>query len=279
MNFLKKAFTTQSYQFKVALKAQDAAAVGKLLDAGYELGEENMRRLANEGGPEILQAYFQKFAAQPGWGELFRPLLYCLEENNFERVDTMLGLKINFNREWYKHHPLKKVFTCTADKQKKLRWLEKMTAKGIDGINDTWYEQYDGGFLKDAIAHNFPEAVDLAVRLGISPHAEDEKFLRYAAALHNKEMCLYLVEKYGADLARATAAAGPETEALLFLSSLQAEPKPSSPQEKPATIESLSAETKALREMVAELTLVVKQQQVPVVRLDKSSPNSSPELK
>jgi hypothetical protein len=268
MNFLKQAFTTQAYQFKAALQAQDAAEVSRLLDGGYEPFGKNFIALVETGSPEILQVHFQTFGAQPGWHRVFQPLLYCLRENKFDRLEMMLGLDIDFNRELYHSHPLAKVFTCDADKQQKLRWLERMTVGGINKIDSR--EQ----FLFDAITHSFPEAADLAVRGGIFPRLDDEQFLRYAAKLQNKEMCLHLIEKHGADLERAKLKASFDKEnggVFIFLNDLQSGLKPPLPQEKPATIETLSQDMKELREMVAELTQMVKQQQAPVVRLDKNS--------
>ncbi|MCE9507763.1 MAG: hypothetical protein K8R48_05525 [Alphaproteobacteria bacterium] len=257
--------------FYEALQKQDAAWMGRILDGGFEPRGEACVALRNQGSPEVLKMYIQKrirhlnkvsalYSEGQGMARDF------LESGQYDRLETILETEINFNQGDYSWHPIAHVFSCAADKQKKLQWLEKMTAGGIDRIDGR------DRILRSAIYYNLPEAVDLAVRLGIPPYAEDEKYLRLAAEWQNKEMCLYLVEKHGADIERAKYVARSEPndlKAYVFLSELSPDA-----QKKPATLDSLSEEITALRRTVEELTQLVKQQQNPVVRLDKPSPNA-----
>jgi len=259
--------------FYEALQKQDADWMGRILDAGYDPCGDPYIAVRDQGSAEVLKTYIQKriagmnrnatgFFASDGQAMA----VHFLENRRFDRLEIIFETEINFNSASYDYNPVKKVFTCGADKQKKIEWLEKMTAGGIDNIVQK------EKILYDAIFYNFPEAVDLAVRLGIQPHAEDEKYLRLAAEWQKKEMCLHLIEKHGADIERAkyVARSNPnDLKAYVFLSE-----ELGIGQKKPATIETLSEEITDLRRMVAELTQMVKQQQNPVVRLDKSSPNS-----
>jgi hypothetical protein len=269
MNSLKKAFTTRSYQFEVALKAQDAAEVGRLLDKGYKPEGPNWWRLIWWADAEVFQTYFRHAPKYEGYKWFLKPLSDCLRENNSKRVELLLGLDIvDYNQGYYCDHPLSRIFACDADKEKKLQWMEKIAAGGIDKVLGK------EDFLKGAIYHHFPEAVDLAVRCGIDPRSGDEEYLRFAAEQKNEEMCLYLIEKYGADLERADWTAGEDEfetgdpEPVLFLTYLRKKLNPA-PVEKPATIETLSQEIKELRALVKELTQKVVEQQIPVARLDK----------
>jgi hypothetical protein len=257
--------------FYEALQKQDAAWMGRILDGGYEPQGEPCIALWERGSPEVLKMYIQKRIKHlnhvsalhsEGQGKASD----FLKSGQYDRLETILETEINFNQGDYSWHPIRNVFACGADKQKKLLWLEKMTAGGIGRIGQK------EKILYDAIYYNLPEAVDLAVRIGIPPCAEDEKYLRFAAEVGNKEMCLHLIEKHGADIERAkyVARSNPnDLKAYVFLSELQPDA-----QKKPATLESLSEEITGLRRMVTELTQVVKQQQNPIVILDKSSSNA-----
>jgi hypothetical protein len=288
MNFFKKAFTTQAYQFKAAVKAQDATEVGRLLDmVSVPFGEAEMIVLAEQGGAEVLSTYFQKTENKGGWGWLFPPINHCLTDGTLlDRVDVMLEAGINFNREEYQNHPITSlILFCPADRERRLEWLEKMTAGGIEKIADR------EKFLKLAASCYFIEAVDLFVRLGLDPHTDYEAALCKAALCQNDAMCRHLIEKHGADIERAimitsertnlidlsTDEMNDELKTLVFLRELQSTLKQPAARKKPveeakpATIETLSEDMKKLHEMVAELTQKVAQMQNPVVRLEKNS--------
>lgn len=256
--------------FYAALAAQDAAQIGELLDAELEMWRGPYQAIQDQGSPEVLKMYIQKKLTGLNAPTSFSSggqdmATHFLENRQYDRLEILFETGIDFNNGSYTWHPIGKVFSCDADQQQKLRWLEKMTAKGIDKIENK------GQFLSSAIYYNLPEAVDMAVRLGIQPYANDEKYLRLAAEWQRKEMCLYLIEKHGADIERAkfVARSDPnDLKAYVFLSELCP-----AVQKKPATLESLSEEITTLRQAVAELTQLVKQQQNPVFRLDKHAPN------
>ncbi|MCE9507764.1 MAG: ankyrin repeat domain-containing protein [Alphaproteobacteria bacterium] len=317
MNLLKKAFTSWEYQFRAAVKAQDAAEVANLLDQMHvPLEERELEVLAREANLEVLKTYFEKVKDKGGWGWMFSPINYCLDKNLFDRVDLMLEAGIDFNREDYKSHPLQLVLKRRADvRQEEMAhraeygmhipyfdsrtysipsntekaFLGKMAACGIGQVHGR------EDFLRDAIATDYADVVDLLIQLGVNPQVHGKYALHLAAEYGREEICRYLIEKFDAHVDYVIADARRLTECydvdeneknkefkvIYFLTEVKKNmnlPEPEKPvaPEKPATIETLSEDLKKLREMVAELTQKVVQLQNPVVRLDKNS-NSTPQ--
>ena len=267
-------FQSKTSKFKAAMATQDIATISQMLEAGYDPWRHyHYNEFLDTCSPAILKMYLKKMIARPRVA--CAVVKYLAENQKYDLLEAALGVGVNFNSHdcGYYEHPWAFILKCNADSRQKIQWLRTVTATGTNKLSS------QESFLSAAVQYGFPEAVDLAVSLGISPRTVYEDYLCIAARKENKVMCLHLIKTHGADIETAKRALSfkqADMTAHLFLDRLQKEINPPSQKEQ-ATLETLAEEMKVLRDMVEEIRRMVSPDYV--VKLDKPLPLSCPPRK
>lgn len=298
---LKDMFKSKTTRFIDAVMADDFAAVGKMLDEGYMPTFDYLPggftldsaavALQDKASIEMLRFFVQKTLPRLNKTDFFangsryntdalRMATHFIDNGHFDKLQMLIDEKANFNDGKFSFHPFERLvqshFKGALDKERMLGFLDSMMAQGIDQIAEVYGSEFFG--RKDSLSYmlvgaKMPEAFELAVQHGLDLHANGEQALRFAAERENESLCRYLIDKHGADTAHAIEASkkcGNEKIASLFLLSLSLKKEEHAP-----TIESLSLEVQILRENIAELTGLVRQQVQGnnMARLDKKKLN------
>jgi hypothetical protein len=272
-------FNTRKKAFNAAVRKNDVAAlrglIGLKLDGWEALRAQNypgmsvdMMRLLTQEVDAGNWTKWWPFSDKPSADlEQTRQLVLShmafksLGALRFDLLDLVLEAKPDFNKGKADEHFVSALIEAEAPDEAKSAALRKVLAGGIDKIENPDY------FLAHAAAKNFVQGVDILAAAGFDVHAQNEALLRNAAKNSDANLCLHLLTAHKADLdvaVRTARGLGAAAEAAWLETFSHA-----AGQEKPATIESLRAELRDLREAFRELAAVVQDMRTPEKNLDK----------
>jgi hypothetical protein len=276
---LSSIFRSKTAAFEKAIKVNDLDAVQALSQqkcrgAGFALLDPHtynkmtmeMMGLLAAAEPAVWERWSPLTAvAGPELRQIFLRAMFdnALKAGRIDLLNPLLESDINFNRGKAKDHALIQIMECGLPGADKLVRIRKMLSAGCDGIEDADY------FLHRAAALNFIEGVGFFAALGFDIHRNNEQLLRTAAHNGQEALCRYLVDSLGADaaLAARTAAQTGNISDRLYLEQFTK----NTAENKPATLESLSAEVAELKAMVKSLAAALAEARNPEKTLDKPS--------
>jgi hypothetical protein len=186
-------------------------------------------------------------------------LAHAIQNRRLDLVDVFIEGGVNFNSTMGHGAVLGMLLAKEISEDDRLPRLRRMLAGGHDGM--TGKED----LIETAIRENMPEAVDLFAAAGMDMNRNNGQYLRLAATLGLDDMARHLVEVHGVNVRNALAASRAMgfNDAAVALEQLRENAEQQA--ETPPTVESLSAEVKALKETVRDLTALVREMREPTL--------------
>lgn len=186
-------------------------------------------------------------------------LTHAIEVRRLDLADVFIAGRINFNSELGHgavHGLLAAKDIAEAEKLPRLRAMLAGGHNRMGGKED---------LVEAAIREDLQQAVDLFAAAGFDMKRNNGQYLRLAATLGKDDMARHLVEAHGLNVAEALTASRTMgfNDAAVALEQLRdiGDKMP----EAPPTIESLSAEVRALKETVRDLTALVRDMREPTL--------------
>lgn len=178
---------------------------------------------------------------------------HAIEAKNYPVLDVLLDGRLNYGERESAVPVINHLVKADLDAEKRVTYLKKQLAQS-GKLHD------QDKVVKDAVEAGNTDALDILAASGIDLHEKNEFWLREAAKMDKKHVCLHLVEKQGADLAHAqkTAQELGTHSVYVYLESLRDSLNIPTAEDAPPTVESLSREMKELRTTVRELTALVR---------------------
>ena len=178
---------------------------------------------------------------------------HAIEAKNYPVLDVLLDGRINYGERESSVTVINQLVTAELDSDKRAGYLKKQLAQSSK-LHDP------DKVIKGAIEAGKTDALDILTASGIDLNEKNEFWLREAAKMDKKHICLHLVEKQGADIAHAqkTAQDLGTHSIFVYLEALRGELDIPATEDAPPTVESLSREVKELRTTVRELTALVR---------------------
>lgn len=268
---LKRLFQSKASAFKEAIATDDRERMRELLGGKGNLDfylellrHQNFQHmsagmaqlLVNELDDKVMDRWLKGNKPQIFF-DLF--LSHAIANKRLDLVDIFMTTKVDYNEGSGDSGLIPAFIDADFPEAEKLPRLKKMFTGGIDRIKEPQK------LMQAAVEKNLPAIVDFLVETGLDIHGNNEQYLRAAAKAGHYDMARHLIDRYKADpeLAARTARHTGAPSEWIFLDGL----KPSEA-EKPATLESLSAEVRELKAAVRELTALVTELQGPKA-LDK----------
>lgn len=184
---------------------------------------------------------------------------HAIAHRRLDVADVFIEGRVNFNSE-LGHEAVRNLLTAKdIEPDAKLPRLRRMLAGGHDGM--TGKED----LIETAIRENMPQAVGLFAAAGMDMNRNNGQYLRLAATLGLDDMARHLVVVHGVNVKNALAASRMMgfNDAAVALEQLRENAEQQA--ETPPTVESLSAEVKALKETVRDLTALVREMREPTL--------------
>jgi hypothetical protein len=178
-------------------------------------------------------------------------------EKKYELLDVFFDGRLDFCAEKLSAAAITDLIGSDVDNDKKVEYLKKLLSV------ESKLPEPDTA-VRAAVDKSALGALDVLAASGINLRENNEFWLREAAKNDKRHVCVHLVEKHGADLARAlkTAQDLGTHNIYLYLDNLRQDIQPQvSGEETPATVESLSREVKELRAALREVTALVTEMQ------------------
>lgn len=180
-------------------------------------------------------------------------ITHAIESKNYDVLDVLLDGRIDYGQKESAAPVINQLVKAELDPDKRAEYLKKQLSQSSK-LKDP------DSVIKDAIEADNTDALDILAASGIDLHEKNEFWLREAAKMDKKHVCLHLVEKHGADITHAqkTAQDLGTHSIFVYLEALRGELDVPATEDAPPTVESLSREVKELRTTVRELTALVR---------------------
>lgn len=266
---LTKIFQTKSSALREAFQNDDLALMEKLMGKKsdfliYDLFDPEICAPIT---PRMADLFVQKTAegSRIRWSPSAqeKPLLtlallvsHAMHAKRYDVLDVLLDGRIDYCTDKTAAVVIQDLVAADLDDEKRAGYLKKVLSQSSK-LPDP------DSVVKSALEAGNTAALDILAAAGIDLHEKNEYWLREAAKMDKKHICLHLIENRGADMAHAlkTAEELGTHSVFVYLESLRSELKIDSAEEAPPTIESLSREVKALRTAMREMTALVRDMQ------------------
>ena len=264
---LTKVFQTKSSALREAFQKDDLVLMEKLMGKKsdflvYDLFKSDVAapitpRMADLFVQKISEGTLIRWSAGAKEMRLLPVTIlaaHALEDKNYAVLDVLFDGRIDYCKDKTASSIINHLIKADVDPDKQAGYLKKLLSQS------TKLPDPDKA-VKEAIEAGNTAALDILAASGIDLHEKNEYWLREAAKLDKKHVCLHLIENRGADIAHAqkTAEELGTHSVFVYLESLRGGLKMSSAAEEPPTIESLSREVKELRTAMREMTALVQE--------------------